>query len=297
MNLAKEALGNLLPKLGQLLQDEYNLQTGAKKDIEFLSSELETIHAALRKVGEVPKEQLGELQRIWARDVREMSYDMEDIVDAFMVRVQGPDPHSKSSTGQTFSLKYMMQEFTTFMARREVAQEIKNIKERARELAERRDRYKVVDDIAPSKKTLVDPRLKALYTEATEIVGIEEAKKEVITGLTQGDGGQQKKIVSIAGFGGLGKTTLAKAVYDEIKGQFDCTAFVSVSRNPDAKKLLKDILYELHKGGEHPGANSDEIKHLIDLVRDFLRNKRYVPAISLCDVYKVVFLLLVPSFI
>ena len=158
-------------------------------------------------------------------------------------------------------------------------------------------RYKVVDDIAPSKKTLVDPRLKALYTEATEIVGIEEAKKEVITGLTQGDGGQQKKIVSIAGFGGLGKTTLAKAVYDEIKGQFDCTAFVSVSRNPDAKKLLKDILYELHKGGEHPGANSDEIKHLIDLVRDFLRNKRYVPAISLCDVYKVVFLLLVPSFI
>ena len=98
----------------------------------------------------------------------------------------------------------------------------------------------------------------------------------------------RKKIVSIAGFGGLGKTTLVKAVYDEIKGQFDCTAFVSVSRNPDAKKLLKDIMYELHKGGQ-PGAIFDEIKHLIDLVRDFLRNKRYVPAISLCDVYEVVF--------
>ncbi|XP_039802979.1 disease resistance protein RGA5-like isoform X1 [Panicum virgatum] len=87
-------------------------------------------------------------------------------------------------------------------------------------------------------------------------------------------------VVSIAGFGGLGKTTLAKAVYDEIKGQFDCTAFVSVSRNPDATKLLKDILYELHKGGEHPGANLDEIKHLIDLVRDFLRNKRYLIVID-----------------
>ena len=87
-------------------------------------------------------------------------------------------------------------------------------------------------------------------------------------------------VVSIAGFGGLGKTTLAKAVYDKIKGQFDCTAFVSVSRNPDAKKLLKDILYELHKREEYPGANLDEIKHLIDLVRDFLRNNRYVPTIS-----------------
>ena len=86
MDLATEALGNLLPKLVQLLQDEYNLQTGAKKDIQFLSSELETIHAALRKVGEVPREQLGELQRIWARDVREMSYDMEDCVDLFVRR-------------------------------------------------------------------------------------------------------------------------------------------------------------------------------------------------------------------
>ncbi|XP_039839317.1 disease resistance protein PIK6-NP-like isoform X2 [Panicum virgatum] len=272
MDLATEALGNLLPKLVQLLQDEYNLQTGAKKDIQFLSSELETIRIALREVGEVPREQLGDLQRVWTRDVREMSYDMEDIVDAFMVRVQGPDPHSKSSAGQIFNLKYMIQKFTKFMARREVAQKIRDIKERAREITERRDRYKV-DIIAPSKKTLVDPRLKALYTEATEIVGIEEAKKEVIAGLTEGDGGQQKKIVSIAGFGGLGKTTLAKAVYDEIKGQFDCTAFVSVSRNPDAKKLLKDIMYELHKGGQ-PGAIFDEIKHLIDLVRDFLHNRR-----------------------
>ena len=64
-------------------------------------------------------------------------------------------------------------------------------------------------------------------------------------------------------------------MHDEIKKDFDCTAFVSVSRNPDAKKLLKDIMYELHKGGQ-PGAIFDEIKHLIDLVRDFLRNKRYV---------------------
>ena len=101
MDLATEALGNLLPKLVQLLQDEYNLQTGAKKDIQFLSSELETIRIALREVGKVPREQLGDLQWVWTRDVREMSYDMEDIVDAFMVRVQGPDPHSKSSADRS----------------------------------------------------------------------------------------------------------------------------------------------------------------------------------------------------
>jgi disease resistance protein RPM1 len=57
MVFAMGALGTLLPKLGQLVQDEYKLQKGVKKDIEFVSRELD---AALRNVGEVPPEQLRE---------------------------------------------------------------------------------------------------------------------------------------------------------------------------------------------------------------------------------------------
>jgi len=287
-----EFASTLLPKLAKLLQDEYKLHKGARKGIEFLHGELEAMRAALRKIGVVPREQLDDPQRIWARDVRELSYDMEDIIDTFMVDVEGPDPPSKRGAKKIF--KKMVRKVTKAMARREVAQEINDIKERVKELAERRDRYKLDPSIAPANKTVVDPRITAMYTKVTDFVGIGVAKKEVIARLTRGvDDHKERIVVSIAGFGGLGKTTLARAVYYEIRKDFACTAFVSVSRNPDGKKLLKDILYELHKGGQHPGANLDEIKHLIDLVRDFLRNKRYVPAISLCDVYEVVFLLLV----
>jgi disease resistance protein RPM1 len=52
----------------------------------------------VRDVGEVPPEQLSEVVKVWARDAREVSYDMEDIVDTFLVRVQGTDsPISKRS--------------------------------------------------------------------------------------------------------------------------------------------------------------------------------------------------------
>jgi disease resistance protein RPM1 len=97
--------------------------------------------------------------------------------------------------------------------------------------------------------------------------------------LSGGDGGQQKRIVSIAGFGGLGKTTLAKAVYDEIKAQFDCTAFVSVSRNPDTQKLLKDMLYELDKEkfADIHSKMLDE-RFLIDKLMECLTTRRYVHA-------------------
>jgi hypothetical protein len=93
MDLVSGAIGKLAPKLLQLLQDEYNLQKGVRHQIQFLSEELESIHGALRKVAAVPPDQLDEQVKIWARQVREASYDMEDILDTFLVRVEGrPEP-------------------------------------------------------------------------------------------------------------------------------------------------------------------------------------------------------------
>ncbi|GJN25590.1 hypothetical protein PR202_gb13436 [Eleusine coracana subsp. coracana] len=273
MELATGALGTLLPKLAQLLHGEYQLQKNVRKNIEFLTKELETTQAALRVIGEVPTEQVNELVRIWARDARELSYDMEDVVDTFLVRVDGPDPPSKRSS------KRFIQKMRSMLAigkRHEIGEQIEDIKERVVELAARRDRCKV-DTVNNYHITSVDPRIKALYVKTTELVGIEKARKEIILELTKGDdkSSQVQKIVSIVGFGGLGKTTLAKAVYDEIESRFDCTAFVTVSRNPDIKKFLKDMLYELDKGKYgNIHSTSLDVNHLIDLVRGFISNKR-----------------------
>ena len=152
MEVATGALGTLIHKLGQLLQDEFKLQKGVKKDIEFLSRELESMHAALRSVGEVPREELKEQVRIWARDVRELSYDMEDIVDTFLVRVQGPVAPSKRSAKRF--MKKMMNIVTKAATRHEIGQEFKDIKERVKEVAERRDR---------SRNTLRDLHLNLFF--------------------------------------------------------------------------------------------------------------------------------------
>ena len=67
--------------------------------------------------------------------------------------------------------------------------------------------------------------------------------------LTEGDevSKKQLKVVSIVGSGGLGKTTLANAVYLKLKGEFNCVAFVSVSLNPNMKMIYISLLRQFDK--------------------------------------------------
>jgi broad-specificity NMP kinase len=115
--------------------------------------------------------------------------------------------------------------------RHNIAAEIRSIKRCVIEVCERRHRYRIDSVVAKPITVSVDPRLWAQYKEATELVGIEAARDDLIKILMEGDDDVFMlcgKTVSIIGFGGLGKTTLAKAVYEKIGAQFDCRAFVSV---------------------------------------------------------------------
>ncbi|CAM0958934.1 unnamed protein product [Alopecurus aequalis] len=152
----------------------------------------------------------------------------------------------------------------------------------AKQLAELRQRYEhEIRDTGVGAS--VDPRMMALYTDVTDLVGIEETRDKLISMLTDGDDWEMHplKTISIVGFGGLGKTTLAKAAYDKIKVQFECCAFLSVSQNPEMKKVLKDILYGLDKSkyaNIHNGAMDE--KHLIDDIIEYLNDKRYLIVID-----------------
>ena len=124
----------------------------------------------------------------------------------------------------------------------------------------------------------VDPRLEAMYKKATEIVGIDGPKNELIKRLMNEDNSslQQPKIISIVGFGGLGKTTLANALLQDLKAKFDCHFFVSVSFNPDIKKILKNVLVQLDENKYGHIDESWEIKLLIDKIIEFLKNRKYI---------------------
>ncbi|CAN1807817.1 Disease resistance protein L6 [Linum perenne] len=90
----------------------------------------------------------------------------------------------------------------------------------------------IIDEVL----TKVELYLRSNYTLVTEeLVGIDSHVQEVIKLLNLGNiaGG---KIVGIHGMGGIGKTTIAKAVYDVLSTQYDKCCFLENVRDT----LLKD---------------------------------------------------------
>ncbi|XP_071682879.1 disease resistance protein RGA5-like isoform X2 [Lolium perenne] len=280
MDLVTGAMGSLLPKLGKLL-NEYKLQKGVKEDIKSLEKEMKIMRAALHKVAEVPRDQLEEGIKIWAGELRELSYNMEDVVDKFLVHVNGEssDPNSNKIKQLGDNIIGL---FTNWKSCHQIANEIKDIKNQVNYVAKQHKRYRVSGIVAANvaaTTTTFDPRLPALYNNVSDLVGINEPRDELIKRLTNKN--DQIEIVSIVGFGGLGKTTLAKAVYDSLKPQFDCTAFVSVSQTPDMVGIFRKMLHQLDKKNyAHINEASRDATELIDELRMFLRNKRYLIVID-----------------
>ncbi|KAE8787111.1 putative late blight resistance protein-R1B-14-like protein [Hordeum vulgare] len=262
-------MSSILSKLATLMGEEFVKLKNLQREVRFIGDELSSMKDTLEMLSDLEK--LDPQTKRWRDTLREMSYDIEDIIDDFMHRI------GERSKSYWFDHK-MARLLKKFRARYQIANRIKKIKALVLETSARRQRYKL--DIPSSTDVPIDQRLATLYENAVNLIGVEGPTNELLDCLKDKD--RHLKVVSIVGFGGLGKTTLANEVYRKLKENFDCSAFVPVSQKPDIPKLLSNLLSQLGIVSSIHADASD----LLNKLREHLQDKRYLIIVDdIWDVY------------
>ncbi|XBJ28093.1 hypothetical protein VPH35_005249 [Triticum aestivum] len=227
------------------------------------------MNSALEKMELV--DELDPVAMDWRDHVREMSYDMENCIDDFVHQFGG-------GNGKLGFIKKTARSLKMLGQRHRIADQMEELKTLALEANEHRIRYKIDECTHNSCPATIDPRMSTIYVEAADLVGTDGPMKELINLLTSTEE-KKLKVVSIMGFGGLGKTTLAKQVYDKIGGQYDCTVFVPVSQRPSMTGFMTGLLYriciqlELEMERSSPAC---ELQDIINDLRKHLTHRRYL---------------------
>ncbi|KAF3447822.1 hypothetical protein FNV43_RR08528 [Rhamnella rubrinervis] len=245
--MAESVVTFLLKKLDTLGHEYVKLLGGIREDVGYVRDELERIRAFLRVAD--AKEEGDEEIKVWVKQVRDVAYDMEDVLDEFLLRFS-----HHGGRGFYRHLRKIALTIKNLKARHRIASGLQAVRSRVTTIAEGHQRYRYKlssmeewssSSSVPVNNTWRDLRGDALLLEEAHLVGIDKPKRVLIGGLVGGR--SELQVVAVAGMGGLGKTTLANKVYkdDVVKRHFQHHAWVTVSQRFKPEDLLKDIIRQL----------------------------------------------------
>ncbi|KAJ9679060.1 hypothetical protein PVL29_021093 [Vitis rotundifolia] len=257
-------------KLGKLVVQEAKLFREVEGQISLLSNELEWIRLFLEEAG--GKRTYNKGHKLWMNQIRDAAYDAEDIIDDFMFELEHPRQHRLNHlkflrclpTSVSFADKLTLlincgiknPSSTTSVAWKSSNEVV---------LQEEKKRRPIVEEINP--------------------VGMEDSVEEVKQKLFEEESSgttTTRRVVSIVGMGGLGKTTLAQRVcnHSHVKNHFDSVTWVYVSQDYRIKELLVGIAIDFMSHPDEQRKKSENEKKYLVVLNDIWSSKVWDELIS-----------------
>ncbi|KAG6524283.1 disease resistance protein Pik-2-like [Zingiber officinale] len=295
MKVVDFSFQSIAGKLQKMLEEEAELLAGVEDDARYIVAELRSITSFLTAM--TTKRNLDDQLQNWLQEVKELAYDAEDSIDEFVCRLRST-PYDER--GVKYFFKHFLGCIKSLKARHGIASDLKKLKVQVEEIRKRHDRYSHPNEVFTSSGTPTsfdmadrysDPRIIGHFVEEAQLVGINQSRDKII-GWVMDENCLELTVISLVGFGGLGKTTLAKTVYDETVisgGYIQYRAWIAVSQNYSIKELLKKIIRQIsikeQQNRDVQGRQDaslitelnmmDELQ-LVQTARDVLHGKRYL---------------------
>ncbi|MCL7022141.1 hypothetical protein MKW94_030956 [Papaver nudicaule] len=270
-------------KLGDALISETFFLLGVRTQVEGLRDELKRMLCFL-KDADAKDRQGDERVRNWIKEIRNLAHDAEDVIDTYILKV---DSIPKTEGIRNFlSRKLLM---VRNMGRlHKVGNEILAIQARLKAISDSRVAYGIKDlgDNETNQSMIQHPQRNRHPHVEDDVVGFEKHTETLLTELMKDE--KRRCVVSIVGVGGLGKTTLAKKIYnhDSVKSHFECCGWSSISQQLNVKDALGEIARKCMTLSDDEFGKINKMKedHLIEKVYKYLQDKLYF--IVLDDVWE-----------
>ena len=293
-----ETITFFVDKLSNLAVQEASLFRGVEGQISLLRNELEWISLFLEEASATSND--GRRLNLWMNQIRDAAYDAEDVIDEFIVRLE----HQRQRRLQNLKFLTVVLPTCVIFANKlplvhELDGRMKEINVKIEKILANKSRYCVENAMMPSgawsssspNEVVTWGEKRLPIVEEADVVGMKD-EAEAVKQMLLINGELERGVVAIVGMGGLGKTTLAKKVYNDpdVNRHFQCRALVYVSQVYTIRELLmgianKDFMTALRQEGETEEIRNMGENQLGKKVCEYLEKRRYL--IVLDDVWSI----------
>ncbi|KAL1531512.1 disease resistance protein RPH8A-like [Salvia divinorum] len=256
---AEAAISSAVKLLGDLLVEKVKSLRGVERKVQSLKEELEWMQSFLRHANR--KQAEDDRVREWIKKVREVAHDAQDTIEIFLL--------NKGGRLLTAFPKRL------FLLHR-IGAEIESIRARLNAIDKSRERYgiKIVEEAAAdaAQWSRVELRRQLAHWEKDEhLVGMEEDVEKILRESVLAGGKKGLSIAVVEGMGGIGKSTLAREIYNHpsvVAGGFDCRGWVVVSSEFAPLETIKQLIFQLPRSKQEREELLDEIKMMEESIKD-----------------------------
>ncbi|KAK9933153.1 hypothetical protein M0R45_020358 [Rubus argutus] len=269
------AAEGILTKVTSLAAQELTLAWGFKSELKKLRHSLSIIQDFLRGAADHQTQDQGKAVEEWVRKLKAIAHDADDVLDEFnyelLKRKVELQHHMKKKVLNFLSSS------NPILFRLKMAHKIKNINA---SLVELRDEAAFVHlvkkelDAAPQGGRLDRDQTDSFLEEDEKVIGRDHVVSDIVNSLINSNNQQKLSVMAIVGMAGLGKTTLAKSVYNQpdIATHFHKKIWVCVSNSFEVDSILSQMLGSL----KPEKAALTNRNALLESLQQELTGKRYV---------------------